>query len=438
MTLEFFDIEKAVIGAVLSEPNLMGEALSLPPDLFQVKGTRTLWEGILSLSNKGKSLDPVLLSEEIGAKEMVAIEGESLILNCFDSASVGSFPDYVEQLKSRKHKRDFKQVLQQASIQIEDDLATAKQTVQNGLIQLSGLGADSGFVSAGSILADLLGEVMMLRENPEERSNLFLHTGFSDYDKAYGGLPQGLTILAGRPAMGKTSYALSLALNVLRQGKDVLFFSLEMSKEQLMNRLLSSISGIDSLRITLGDLTDFEFESYVKASSQISDLPLEINERARTLPEIRGQIEQWRLVNQRNPGLVVIDYLSLIEVPGLKGESAMRVGVGKVCNQLSVYFTKDLKAPLLVLAQLNRGVEERTEKRPMLKDLRESGEIEQAAARVDFIYRDVYYNPDTPKQSCAEIITAKNRFGATGTTELFFEPQTTTFHNYGGVGDEPF
>jgi len=438
MTLEFFDIEKAVIGAVLSEPNLMGEALSLPPDLFQVKGTRTLWEGILSLSNEGKSLDPVLLSEKIGAKEMVAIEGESLILNCFDSASVGSFPDYVEQLKSRKHKRDFKQVLQQASSQIENDLATAKQTVQNGLIQLSGLGEKAGFVASGELMVSLLDDLIRLKENPELRSGLYLPTGFSDYDRAYGGLPQGLTILAGRPGMGKSALALTLSLNALRQGKDVLFFSLEMSSKQLMVRLTSTLSGIDSRRLEIGDIQDMEMGALMDASTQLSELPLHINEHATTLGEIKSQIEQWRIVNQRNPGLVVIDYLGLVQVPGMTGDAAKRVAVGKVCNELAVYFTKEVQAPLLMLAQLNRGVESQQDKRPSLSDLRDSGEIEQAAARVDFLYREAYYNPDTPKQSCTELLTKKNRFGACGTVELFFEPQTTSFHNYGGVGDEPF
>lgn len=238
-----------------------------------------------------------------------------------------------------------------------------------------------------------------------------------------------LFLLEDMTVTHNTGLGINIAVNVAKRGKSVLVFSLEMTQSQLITRMLSGMAKVDSRRLEQGKLQDVEVAPTLAAVAEASGLDIYLDESATELGQIIAQIEQWRLQHGRSPDLVVIDYLGLVKVQGLHGDNAEYRSAGRVADELATYFTKKLRSQLLMLCQLNRGVEGRTDKRPLMSDIRDSGKIEQAAARIDFVYRDAYYNHDTPETNTTELITAKNRFGEVGTTKLYFESETTTFRD---------
>lgn len=240
-----------------------------------------------------------------------------------------------------------------------------------------------------------------------------------------------LVTLAARPGMGKTSALIDIARHVARQGKSVAFFNLEMSEEQLLTRMLSGMTRIDAGKIRRKQLRDDEREKLYKAMGQLSELPIHIDDTAgQTVQSIAAKCHRMRLTNG-DLGLVIVDYIQIMSAAGKFGNRNEEVG--SISRGL-VVLAKELGCPVLVAAQLNRSVEQRADKRPVLADLRESGAIEQDSAAVVFIYRDDYYNPDTDKQNIAEMIVDKNRFGPTGIVELFWSGEATTFRDLAQQG----
>jgi replicative DNA helicase len=235
-----------------------------------------------------------------------------------------------------------------------------------------------------------------------------------------------LLIVAGRPSMGKTSFALNLAHNIAALHKlPVAVFSLEMSKEQLVQRLLSSEAGIESNRLRAGRVSQNEWEPLSHAIGNLSELSMFIDDTPNiTVTEMRSQARRLQAEQGRELGLILIDYLQLME-----GSGDNRVQeLSKITRSLKG-LARELNVPVIALSQLSRSVEARTNKRPMLSDLRESGSIEQDADLVIMLYRDSYYNPDSPDRNTAEVIIAKHRNGPTGTVKLLFDPHLTKFVN---------
>jgi replicative DNA helicase len=263
----------------------------------------------------------------------------------------------------------------------------------------------------------------MAKRNAEKRELLGLSTGYRQLDDTLAGLQNSdLLILAARPSMGKTALALNIAANVSKKAS-VLLFSLEMSKEQLSNRLLCAHAGINAQRVRTCNLTDKDFEDLKFASSDMQDWKLTlVDSPCPTLMSIRTAARQQMM---REPlGLIVIDYMQLM---GGKGSDPVRE-MSAISRGLKL-LARDLNVPILALSQLSRAVESRQDKRPMLSDLRESGAIEQDADVVMFIYRDEYYNPDTQRPGMADVIVAKQRNGPLATIPLLFKASTTTFLN---------
>jgi replicative DNA helicase len=250
---------------------------------------------------------------------------------------------------------------------------------------------------------------------------------FYDLDAMTGGFQRSdLLIVAGRPSMGKTSFALNLAHNIAALHKlPVAVFSLEMSKEQLVQRLLSSEAGIESNRLRAGRVSQNEWEPLSHAIGNLSELSMFIDDTPNiTVTEMRSQARRLQAEQGRELGLILIDYLQLME-----GSGDNRVQeLSKITRSLKG-LARELNVPVIALSQLSRSVEARTNKRPMLSDLRESGSIEQDADLVIMLYRDSYYNPDSPDRNTAEVIIAKHRNGPTGTVKLLFDPHLTKFVN---------
>ncbi|MBR5421672.1 MAG: replicative DNA helicase [Lachnospiraceae bacterium] len=254
-----------------------------------------------------------------------------------------------------------------------------------------------------------------------------LATGFTDLDhKTTGFRPGNLVLVAARPAMGKTSLVLSILHNiVVRQRKPALMFSLEMSEDELMQRLLSMDSNVDSQKFKTGELSDTEWELLTESGGILAHAPVFLSDRVSNLSEISSIARKYRM--EQKVELIVIDYLQLMNSTSRRAESRQQE-ISEISRGLKL-LAKELGIPIIALSQLSRSVESRTDHRPMLSDLRESGAIEQDADIVLFIYRDEVYKPDTDKKNIAEIIISKNRSGPIGTVELVWIPQFTQYKN---------
>jgi len=253
-----------------------------------------------------------------------------------------------------------------------------------------------------------------------------LPTGFTELDNYLSGLqPSTLVLIAARPAMGKTSFAINIAQNIaIKEKKPVLIFSLEMSKEELVNRIVSSEARIDSRKMRSGEVTLEDMERFVDVIPPLSSSPIYIDDTAGiTVREIRARAKRLKL--EKDIGLIVVDYLQLIT--GEKAESRL-VEITQISRSLKI-LAKDLSVPVIAVSQLSRGPESRPDKRPVLSDLRDSGAIEQDADVVMFLYRDEYYNKLSEKHNIGECIIAKHRAGKTGDFEMAWIGDYTSFHN---------
>ena len=260
---------------------------------------------------------------------------------------------------------------------------------------------------------------------PDRDKHVGARTGFTLLDSIISGLNKSdLIIIAARPGMGKTSFAMNIATNVARRSEDkeVVTFNLEMSKEQLATRILSTEALVDSNSLRNGRISGDDWVKLATSAGYLSSLPLYIDDTASmTVQQMKAKLRRTK-----NLGLVIIDYLQLMESTSHSDNRV--VVISEITRQLKV-MAKELNVPVILLSQLSRAVESRTDKRPMLSDLRESGSIEQDADIVLFLYRDAYYNKESPKQNISECIVAKNRHGETGIVELVWDGQYTRFSN---------
>ena len=282
-------------------------------------------------------------------------------------------------------------------------------------------------VPMGAAVRDYLNRMEELYERRDDP--LGLPTGFIDLDKLLGGLQKSdLNIVAARPGVGKTSFMLSIALNAARarqNGVRVAIFSLEMSREQLMQRFFSAETGINSQRLRIGDLDEPQWDRFVEATARLDKLRIFIDDTpAITVRDMQTKCR--RLQQEYGLDLVIVDYLQLMSA-GVKTENRVQE-ISFISRNLKE-IARELNVPVLVAAQLNRNLENRADKRPQLSDLRESGSIENDADIVTFIYRDALYNPNTDYPNQAEIIVAKHRNGPTGTVNLWFQKELTLFKN---------
>ena len=278
-------------------------------------------------------------------------------------------------------------------------------------------------------IADLLDETFDRLETLHNNKGAIagLKTGFADFDKITAGLHRSdLIILAARPAMGKTALALNIAHNVaMINNKAVLVFSLEMGKEQLINRMLSDASGIDSFKLETGSFSGDDFSQISEAMAELSEVPILIDDTpGMTVTEMRTKAR--RAAHDHDLGLIVIDYLQLMSGTSKRGADNRVQEVSEISRGLKL-IARELNVPVIALSQLSRTVEMRNPRIPMLSDLRESGSIEQDADIVTFLYREDYYEEDTERQNIADWIIAKHRRGATGKIELFFDKEHVRF-----------
>lgn len=309
----------------------------------------------------------------------------------------------------------------------ELDVAQTIDQAEQKILAVANRKQSTSMVRMKDLVKEAMGRIEELYDSKEAFTGL--PTGFDDFDKMTSGLqPSDLIIVAARPSMGKSSLVLNIAEHVAIAGKkSVAFFSLEMSKEQLVQRMLCSEAGIDASRLRIGQLQENEWPNLVMAADKLSEAKIMMDDTpGMTALEMRSKARRWK--NENGLDLIIVDYLQLMQGSNRRSSDNRQQEMSEISRSLKG-LARELNVPVIALSQLSRSVESRTIKRPMLSDLRESGALEQDADIVCFIYRDDYYNPDTEQKNIAELIVAKHRNGPVGTVPLFFRKDITRFYD---------
>ncbi len=425
------EAEQAVLGSMLIDPRCVPEVIDkLRPEDFYLRQNIEIYETIYSMFNYSLTIDPVTVLENM---KQNGYYDENLsrgyILQLMDTTpTAANVKEYIEIIRDKTLLRrvaeaagELTALIQQGTDTGQDVLEAAEQriyAIRQGR-------AARGLTPISAVLIDVYDRLGELAASDQVIPGM--STGLRDLDRAISGLNNSdLILLAARPGMGKTSMALNILLDAgKRSGKKVAFFSLEMSREQLTLRLISSECFVDNKKLVTGKLTEEDWESVAAAADSLNKSTILIDDDSTvTVADILAKCRRVE-----DLGLIIIDYLQLMQSAGGKsgsrGENRQQV-VSDISRSLKI-MAKELNVPVLCLSQLSRANESRTDKRPMLSDLRESGAIEQDADIVLFLYREGYYNRDTENPNLAECIIAKNRHGETGTIELQWTPEFTTF-----------
>ncbi len=426
------EAEQSVIGSMLIDKEVVPVVMEiLKPEDFYRPDHKEIYEVIIELFDRAQPIDLITVSERLklhGKLELVG--GLEYLTNIATevptTANVKHYAKIVEEKallrKLIKASSDIVDLGFDASEEVAFILDKAEQNIFDILQKRS----SQGFVPIKDVLVDTFNKLEELYNNKGNITGI--PTGFADLDFKTSGLHNSdLILVAARPAMGKTAFALNLAQNAaVHSGVPVALFSLEMSKEQLVNRMLCSEAMVDSNRMKTGKLEDNDWQKVAKALGPLSEAPIFIDDTPGvSITEIRAKCRRLKL--EHNLGLVVIDYLQLMQGSKSKSESRQQE-ISEISRSLKI-LAKEINVPVITLSQLSRAPEARTDHRPILSDLRESGAIEQDADIVMFLYRDDYYNPDTEKKNIAELIIAKHRNGSTGTVEMVWLGQYTKFAN---------
>lgn len=424
------EAEQSVIGAILSDPSVLPVVIEkIKPDYFYSEQHKAIYSIILRMFTSGLPVDIITVLNEVEKLHIFESSGEGrrylaeigntlpstsniesyckIVADKYFIRSLGyAARSILEDIQSGEHDSN---LLLDAAEQKIYDIRQGRDV--KGLIPISDAIAEA---------YDRLGKI----SGPDKEKYVGARTGFTLLDNITSGLNKSdLIIIAARPGMGKTSFAMNIATNVARRNdKDVVTFNLEMGKEQLATRILSTEALVDSNCLRNGRINGDDWVRLATSAGYLSTLPLYIDDTASmTVQQMKAKLRRVK-----NLGLVIIDYLQLMEST-TKSDNRVVV-ISEITRQLKV-MAKELNVPVILLSQLSRGVESRTDKRPMLSDLRESGSIEQDADIVLFLYRDAYYNKESPRQNISECIVAKNRHGETGSVELIWDGQYTRFSN---------
>lgn len=426
------DAEQALLGAILLDNESIHGVLELISSSDFYKGShKDIFRAMVNLSERHEPIDIVTLSNElkiIGELERVGgLDYLSVLVDIVPTSAHTEY--YAKQIKDMSIRR---QLIHEAgeisslafdwSEKTEDLLDSIEQRI----FAISEAKTNKSFAKISEIVKDSIKHVEQLYINNEQLTGLA--SGFHDLDELTSGFQKSdLIIIAGRPAMGKTSFALSIARHVgVELGKRVAVFSLEMSKEQIVMRLLCSEAKVSNSRVRSGKLQDSDFPRLVDAAARVAQADIYIDETP-AIPILEMRAKARRLHRESPLSLIVVDYLQLMRA-SQRNSDRRDQEISEITASLKA-LAKELNIPVIALSQLNRAVETRNDRRPLMADLRESGAIEQDADIISFVYRDEVYNPDTPDKGVAEVIIAKHRNGSVGTVRLGFQGEFTLFVN---------
>ncbi len=423
------EAEQTVLGALLLDPESLSVAMNyIKPESFYVSKHRDLFAIIIRLFSLGVNADIITVINEAvkdGIFESSTAGKESLAAVMEGVPTTKNIESYCKIVEEKYYTRSLitsaKEIIEAASAGQE----TAQQLLdfaEQKIYDIRKGKSVDGLVKIDEVVLEAYDELGR-KSGPDKELYVGAKSGFADLDHVITGLSRSdLIIVAARPAMGKSVFALNLAANFARHNKDseAVIFSLEMSKEQNVTRMLSSESFVELDYLMKGNISGDQWTKLAKGAESLSGMNIYLDDTAGiTVPQMKAKLRRLK-----RPGLVIIDYLQLMN-------SSRRIEnrvneISEITRQLKL-MAKELDIPVITLSQLSRAVESRTDKRPMLSDLRESGSIEQDADIVMFLYRDAYYNKDTPDPTIAECIVAKNRHGETGTVNLRFSGQYQLF-----------
>ena len=421
------EAEQAVLGSILIDSKCLMDIVGiLRPEDFYIQQNREIYETIYTMFNFSQSIDPVTVLDKMRETGVHNDHSREYIMQLMEiTPTAANAARYANIVREKAMLRGLSNACTDISEMVYSHAGAPAEILENAEKKIYALRKGEHGDSLEHISATLHRVFDNLAELSQSDSMIpGLSTGLRDLDTKINGLNKSdLLLLAARPAMGKTAFALNVALNVAKKyDKTVAIFSLEMSREQLAMRLLSIESFVDGQKMATGKLTDEEWTKISMASGVLSQTDIRVDDNAAiTVGEMNAKCRRLD-----NLGLVVIDYLQLMNGSGYgKGDSRVNV-VSEISRSLKI-MAKELNVPVVCLSQLSRGPESRTDKRPMLSDLRESGAIEQDADEVLFLYRDEYYNENPEDKGIAECIVSKNRHGEIGTVKLQWIPQYQTF-----------
>ena len=417
---------------MLTDKDAISSAVEvLKQEDFYREDNKIIYEAILNLYNRAEPVDIITLKTELQTmKQLEAVGGLEYIAGLPDKVpTTANVEQYIKIVEEKSALRALIKTANELitlgydqTLEVEDILDTAEKRIFDVIQNRN----QKGYTAIKDILVDSFTQLEQLYNQKQHITGV--PTGFADLDYITAGLhPSDLVIVAARPAMGKSAFALNIATNAaVRANTPVAIFSLEMSKEQMTNRILCSEAMVDSNKVRTGKIEDDDWTKLAEASGTLSTSQIFIDDTPGiSIMEIRAKCRKLKL--EKNIGLVVIDYIQLVQASNKKNASREQE-ISEISRSLKI-LAKEIGVPVIALSQLSRSVEQRPDHRPMLSDLRESGAIEQDADIVMFLYRDDYYNEDSEKKNIAEVILAKHRAGSTGTVELAWLGSYTKFAN---------
>lgn len=426
------EAEQSVLGSMLLDREAVAVAADgLKPEDFYMDAHKEIFEAMVEIFDRGEPVDLVTVVEELRQRATLdAVGGVSYITDLSmtvpSTANIKYYVGIVEEKSILRRLISACNEVIRESYEAREDIELIVDHAEKKIFEVTQKNTTTDFEPIKTVLLDTYAKIEELSKN--KGKVIGIPTGFVDLDQKTSGLqPSDFILVAARPSMGKTSFVLNVAqYAALHANVPTAIFSLEMSKEQLVQRMLSSESNVELQKIRTGELTEEEWIKLVEAAGPLSQAPIFIDDTPGiSVMEMRSKAR--RLKMEKGLGLIVIDYLQLMSGRG-KSENRQQE-ISEISRSLKA-LARELSVPVITLSQLSRAPEARTDHRPMLSDLRESGAIEQDADVVMFLYRDEYYNPDTEKKNIAEVIIAKQRNGPTGTVELVWLGQFTKFVNY--------
>jgi replicative DNA helicase len=426
------EAEQAVLGAILIQNTALNKALEkITSNDFYKGAHQKIFSAMIQMNESGEAIDLVTLREFLVKNELIEAVGGSAYLSQLTDVvpTAANIQYYIRIVKEKSISRRLIQVATEIVREGFKDGQGVEQLLEfaeKRIFEISGENIRQGFVDIGAIVKDSFRVIEQLYEKKELVTGV--PTGFTDLDVKTSGLqPSDLIIVAGRPSMGKTSLCLNIAQHVgIETKKPVAIFSLEMSKEQLVIRMLCAEARVDAHRLRTGQLGKADWPRLSSAAGELSEAPIFIDDTpAISILEMRAKSR--RLMLEHGLSLIIVDYLQL-----MRGQSAAErreQEISEISRSLKA-LAKELNIPVMALSQLNRSVESRQDKKPMLADLRESGAIEQDADVILFVYREEVYKETEENEGKAEITIGKQRNGPTGTVPLYFDKKFTLFKNY--------
>ncbi|MCZ6662809.1 MAG: replicative DNA helicase [Actinobacteria bacterium] len=425
------EAEESVLGAVLLSEDAVNEVMDrIHPEDFYVPAHQAIFEGMRELFDTSQPIDAVTTSEVLRRKgELEKIGGVAYLTRLVDvvpsTSNIVYYAGIVEEHAKRRELIRAGGTVTDVAFDIDEEIASVLDRAEQAVLAVAERRSSQALLEVGPMFNQVLEQIEALEELGSDLTGL--STGFVDLDKKLAGLqPANLVVIAGRPGMGKSSLALNIATNAASTGEPIAIFSLEMSKEEIVQRILSSVGKVDSMKLRSGQLGPL-WQKVVDAAGKMYKAPIYIDDSpVVTVTDIRAKAR--RLKRRRGLSLVVVDYLQLMQASTRENRQQEISEITRNLKNLA----RELEVPVIAVSQLNRSLEAREDKRPRLSDLRESGSIEQDADVVMFIYRHEYYHPEEQeKRGIAEVIIAKHRAGSTGPIDMTFQPEFTRFANLG-------